>query len=238
MFSFYLQTPAGFQIEFGHGARVVGDDWDDNRRTTASAPGVTSRCGSHERRRPSARRSTATSPSSAPGRRGSSSRSCSPSSAGPSSSSSSGPRRTRCRERCTSTTRSGASCSPAASARSCAPISEPAEVYEWRNAAGHDAAPLRAHRDGGVRLAVLVDVLPARARGAIEARAGSLPALEIRRGVAVDALEQHDDARRRRLRRRRPGPRPLRRRLRRRELDGARRCSASTSTTGASSTTG
>jgi 2,3-dihydroxybiphenyl 1,2-dioxygenase len=32
MFSFYLQTPAGFQIEFGHGARVVGADWDDNRK--------------------------------------------------------------------------------------------------------------------------------------------------------------------------------------------------------------
>lgn len=32
MFSFYLQTPAGFQIEVGHGARVVGDDWDDDRR--------------------------------------------------------------------------------------------------------------------------------------------------------------------------------------------------------------
>ena len=32
MFSFYLQTPAGFQIEVGHGARVVTDDWDDNRR--------------------------------------------------------------------------------------------------------------------------------------------------------------------------------------------------------------
>jgi 2,3-dihydroxybiphenyl 1,2-dioxygenase len=31
MFSFYLQTPAGFQIEFGYGARVVGDDWNDNR---------------------------------------------------------------------------------------------------------------------------------------------------------------------------------------------------------------
>jgi 2,3-dihydroxybiphenyl 1,2-dioxygenase len=31
MFSFYLQTPAGFQIEFGHGARVIDDDWDDNR---------------------------------------------------------------------------------------------------------------------------------------------------------------------------------------------------------------
>jgi hypothetical protein len=25
-------VPAGFQIEFGHGARVVGDDWDDNRK--------------------------------------------------------------------------------------------------------------------------------------------------------------------------------------------------------------
>jgi 2,3-dihydroxybiphenyl 1,2-dioxygenase len=32
MFSFYLQTPAGFQIEIGHGARTVGDDWDDDRR--------------------------------------------------------------------------------------------------------------------------------------------------------------------------------------------------------------
>ncbi len=32
MFSFYLQTPAGFQIEVGHGARLVTDDWHDNRR--------------------------------------------------------------------------------------------------------------------------------------------------------------------------------------------------------------
>jgi 2,3-dihydroxybiphenyl 1,2-dioxygenase len=32
MFSFYLQTPAGFQIEVGHGARVVDDGWDDDRR--------------------------------------------------------------------------------------------------------------------------------------------------------------------------------------------------------------
>jgi 2,3-dihydroxybiphenyl 1,2-dioxygenase len=31
MFSFYLQTPAGFQVEFGHGARVMTDDWSDNR---------------------------------------------------------------------------------------------------------------------------------------------------------------------------------------------------------------
>jgi 2,3-dihydroxybiphenyl 1,2-dioxygenase len=32
MFSFYLQTPAGFQIEVGHGARVITDGWEDNRR--------------------------------------------------------------------------------------------------------------------------------------------------------------------------------------------------------------
>jgi 2,3-dihydroxybiphenyl 1,2-dioxygenase len=32
MFSFYLQTPAGFQIEVGYGARVITDGWDDNHR--------------------------------------------------------------------------------------------------------------------------------------------------------------------------------------------------------------
>jgi 2,3-dihydroxybiphenyl 1,2-dioxygenase len=32
MFSFYLQTPAGFQVEVGYGARVITDDWDDNHR--------------------------------------------------------------------------------------------------------------------------------------------------------------------------------------------------------------
>jgi biphenyl-2,3-diol 1,2-dioxygenase len=32
MFSFYVASPAGFMIEVGHGARVVTDDWDDNRR--------------------------------------------------------------------------------------------------------------------------------------------------------------------------------------------------------------
>jgi 2,3-dihydroxybiphenyl 1,2-dioxygenase len=32
MFSFYLQAPPGFQIEIGHGARVITDGWDDNRR--------------------------------------------------------------------------------------------------------------------------------------------------------------------------------------------------------------
>lgn len=32
MFSFYVKSPAGFQVEVGHGARVITDDWDDNRR--------------------------------------------------------------------------------------------------------------------------------------------------------------------------------------------------------------
>ncbi|MEZ5376017.1 MAG: VOC family protein [Acidimicrobiales bacterium] len=32
MTSFYLQTPAGFQIEVGTGARTVGEDWSENRR--------------------------------------------------------------------------------------------------------------------------------------------------------------------------------------------------------------
>jgi 2,3-dihydroxybiphenyl 1,2-dioxygenase len=32
MFSFYVVSPAGFQVEVGHGARLITDDWDDNRR--------------------------------------------------------------------------------------------------------------------------------------------------------------------------------------------------------------
>jgi 2,3-dihydroxybiphenyl 1,2-dioxygenase len=32
MFSFYVASPAGFQVEVGHGAKVVGDDWDGNRK--------------------------------------------------------------------------------------------------------------------------------------------------------------------------------------------------------------
>ena len=32
MFSFYVASPAGFQVEVGYGARTISDDWDDNRR--------------------------------------------------------------------------------------------------------------------------------------------------------------------------------------------------------------
>ena len=35
MFSFYFQTPVGFQIEVGYGARVITDGWDENRRYDA-----------------------------------------------------------------------------------------------------------------------------------------------------------------------------------------------------------
>jgi 2,3-dihydroxybiphenyl 1,2-dioxygenase len=31
MFSFYVGSPAGFQVEVGHGAKTVPADWDDNR---------------------------------------------------------------------------------------------------------------------------------------------------------------------------------------------------------------
>ena len=32
MFSFYVASPAGFQVEVGHGARRITDDWDDDRK--------------------------------------------------------------------------------------------------------------------------------------------------------------------------------------------------------------
>ncbi len=32
MFSFYVQSPAGFQVEVGHGGRIVTADWDDERK--------------------------------------------------------------------------------------------------------------------------------------------------------------------------------------------------------------
>ena len=56
MFSFYVQSPAGFQVEVGHGARVVPADWDDNRRydqisavgPPATAPGMSAPTGAAE----------------------------------------------------------------------------------------------------------------------------------------------------------------------------------------------
>jgi hypothetical protein len=32
MFSFYVGSPAGFLVEVGYGARVITDEWNENRR--------------------------------------------------------------------------------------------------------------------------------------------------------------------------------------------------------------
>ena len=108
-------------------------------------------------------------------------------------------------------------------------ITEPAEVYEWRNAAGTTLLRFGRIGAGAVGLAAVVDVLPARARGAPR-RAGRArcPASSVRRGVEVTGLEQDDDAvavAADRRRRRRAGS--LRRRLRRRQQHRARAASAS-----------
>ena len=79
--------------------------------------------------------------------------------------SSSGPSPTRSRGRCTSTTRWGASSSPAGIGDEVRALSEPAEVYEWRNGQGTTLLRFGRVGVGPVRLALLVDVLPARARG-------------------------------------------------------------------------
>jgi 3,4-dihydroxy-9,10-secoandrosta-1,3,5(10)-triene-9,17-dione 4,5-dioxygenase len=39
MFSFYVASPARFAVEVGHGARTIGEDWDDSRHHRASAWG-------------------------------------------------------------------------------------------------------------------------------------------------------------------------------------------------------
>jgi 2-polyprenyl-6-methoxyphenol hydroxylase-like FAD-dependent oxidoreductase len=73
-------------------------------------------------------------------------------------------------------------------------VSEPAEVYEWRNAAG--TTLLRFGRIGtGVSGWPFSSMFcQPELEAALEARARTLPTLEIRRGVAVDRVEQRDDA--------------------------------------------
>ena len=116
MFSFYLQTPAGFQVEVGHGARVITEGWDDNRRyDQISAWGhqplrLTALEHRHRRRRRHRRLRAG---------RQARSRSCSPSSGAPSRCSNGGPSPIRFPGPCTSTMRSGASFSRAVSATSC-----------------------------------------------------------------------------------------------------------------------
>jgi flavoprotein hydroxylase len=72
-------------------------------------------------------------------------------------------------------------------------ISEPAEIYEWRNAAG--TTLLRFGRVGTAASGWPFSSMFCQPEfeAALEDRARSMPTLEIRRGVAVEALDQHDD---------------------------------------------
>ena len=91
------------------------------------------------------------------------------------------------RRRCTSTTRSGASCSRAESATPSRAISEPAEVYEWRN--GQGATLLRFGRTGIAQSGWPFSSMfcQPELEAMLHERAASLPTLKIRRGVRVAA---------------------------------------------------
>ena len=101
--------------------------------------------------------------------------SCSASAAGASACSRSSRPPTRCRARCTSTTRSAASCRPPAWPASSPGLTEPADVYEWRNAAGETLLRFASKAAGPVRLARGEHVRAARPRAAAR-RAGALAA--------------------------------------------------------------
>ena len=194
MFSFYLQTPAGFQIEFGHGARVVGDDWDDDRLLRPHQ-----RLGS----------SAAAAPMSA----------IEPSAvevdcdvaivgAGPSGlvlaillaqlgrsvvvleqwpAPYTLPRAVHFDDE---VGRLLQSCGIGDELRA---VSEPAEVYEWRNAAGTTLLRFGRIGTGASGWPFSSMFCQPELEAVLEARADSLPTIEIRRGVAVDALEQNED---------------------------------------------
>jgi 2-polyprenyl-6-methoxyphenol hydroxylase-like FAD-dependent oxidoreductase len=72
-------------------------------------------------------------------------------------------------------------------------ISEPAEVYEWRN--GEGTTLLRFGRVGAAMSGWPFSSMfcQPELEALLQARASSLPALDVRRGVRVRAVEQHDD---------------------------------------------
>ncbi|MGO9872871.1 MAG: bifunctional 3-(3-hydroxy-phenyl)propionate/3-hydroxycinnamic acid hydroxylase [Acidimicrobiia bacterium] len=72
-------------------------------------------------------------------------------------------------------------------------VSEPAEVYEWRNAEG--TTLLRFGRIGTARSGWPFSSMfcQPEVEALLESRARALPSLDIRRAVRVDALDQHDD---------------------------------------------
>jgi 2-polyprenyl-6-methoxyphenol hydroxylase-like FAD-dependent oxidoreductase len=72
-------------------------------------------------------------------------------------------------------------------------VSEPAEVYEWRNAAGITLLRFGRLGTGASGWPFSSMFCQPDLEAAIEARAASLPTVEIRRGVAVEGLDQNAD---------------------------------------------
>jgi 2-polyprenyl-6-methoxyphenol hydroxylase-like FAD-dependent oxidoreductase len=72
-------------------------------------------------------------------------------------------------------------------------VSEPAEVYEWRNAGGTTLLRFGRIGTGASGWPFSSMFCQPELEAALEARARSLPTIQIRRGVAVDALEQGQD---------------------------------------------
>ncbi len=72
-------------------------------------------------------------------------------------------------------------------------VSEPAEVYEWRNGAGTTLLRFGRIGTGPSGWPFSSMFCQPELEATIEARADELPGITIRRGVVVDALTQHDD---------------------------------------------
>ncbi len=70
-------------------------------------------------------------------------------------------------------------------------VSEPAEVYEWRNAAGTTLLRFGRLGTGTSGWPFSSMFCQPELEALLEARTRALPTIEIRRGVAVDVLEQH-----------------------------------------------
>ena len=72
-------------------------------------------------------------------------------------------------------------------------LSEPAEVYEWRNAEGTTLLRFGRLGSGPSGWPFSSMFCQPELEEAIEARADALASVEVRRGVVVDSVEQHDD---------------------------------------------
>ena len=102
-------------------------------------------------------------------------------------------------------------------AEQCAKIVEPAEVYEFRNAEGQAAGPVRPPGQRPVGLAPVRRCSPSPiSKRCCSPGSTSCRPIEVRRGWPVTDLVEDGDSRRRAWRRR-LGPGPVRRRLRRRQ---------------------